>query len=126
METTQNTDTVVASSKHRSHTPKQCIAKGNQYSTSTKTNRLEKSSTKNIPNGLQEYAPHFVPGPLSYRTELKEKLTLKVGKIRARKLFLEIWQRQKGHVSPGTSTRSLVFQYITLTTTPLSLKLLGM
>lgn len=54
METTQNTDTVVASSKYRSHTPKQCIAKGNHYSTRTKTNRLEKSGTKNILNGLQE------------------------------------------------------------------------
>lgn len=66
METTQNTDTVVASSKYRSHTPKQCIAEGNQYSTSTNTNRLEK-----IRISLMAYrnATHFVPGPLSYRTE---------------------------------------------------------
>lgn len=52
-------------------------------------------------------APHFVPGPLSYRTGLKGKLTLKVGRIWVRKLFLEIWQNQKWLMNPGISTRNL-------------------
>lgn len=50
----------MASSKYKSCTPKQCIAKGNQNSTSTKTNRLEKK-TPNTKNMAYRNAPHFVP-----------------------------------------------------------------
>lgn len=58
-------------------------------------------------------APHFVPGPrVTQLQDRTERETLRVGKIGVRKLFLEIWQRQKGHVNSETATRSLVFYHM--------------
>lgn len=67
--------------------------------------------------------PHFVPSVSV--TQLQERIEREINTNKWESLneavILENRQRQKGHMDPGTSTRSLTFQYMTLTTTLLCL-----
>lgn len=88
METTQNTDTVAASSKCRSHTPNRALLKATSTVLAQKLIGWKKPALR-ISLMAPRNAPHFVPGPhvsqLQDRTE--RETNTKTGKILSKEVI---------------------------------------